>query len=115
MSIQEYLMNERIAQKNAMINSKVHKGIRYYTWGETYFCHEKDEMCEYSFERVCCDLPDPEGYIDENIQILQRRANEIPAEDITKEIERLRSEKSEIDKKIDHLEILKGRIESQKS
>lgn len=58
--------------KVAKENSAVHNGIRYYVFGETYFCHENDTDCEFPFARVCTELEDPKNYIDKNMGYLNR-------------------------------------------
>jgi len=47
-------------------NNKVYRGIRYYTFGETYLCVENDKDMQYPFDRICDKVSDKEikKYID---------------------------------------------------
>jgi len=51
-----YNYNEELAK--AKIRNKVYKGIRYYTFGETYFCVENDIDMLYPFDRICVSVTD---------------------------------------------------------
>ena len=94
----------------AKMNNKVHNGIRYYVLGETYFCNEFDYACEFPFRRVCVDLPEPEKYIDNNIVVLKKEANEVALELMIDELSSLSKEKELLDAKISHIRSLIGNV-----
>ena len=108
MKIDTYMDQYEFELTQAKKNSKVYNGIRYYTFGETYFFHENDTYCEYWFYRVCGELPNPEKYIDTNLEPLRSQLKgkiddeictlnetllvlEKQKKDIKKEIEKLKS------------------------
>jgi hypothetical protein len=93
--------------------SKVYNGIRYYEFGETYFCHEKDIACEYPFHRVCVALPEPEKYIDENIKFLRREMKTNISEMIENEIANAEWAIKENRTKLKHLQAMEKLLLSE--
>ena len=108
------------AEKTAKSKSRVYKGIRYYIYGEIYFCNEYDEACEFSFVRVqpeevkqnvkVIKPAHVEKYIDDNLEDLLISSKELVLETINSEMEEILIQQEELERRMIHLSTIQSDI-----